>query len=75
MSDTGLQAMISASEDHFIDAIDFSAVGRPTASYVIERKSVRIPFLAPIYSPNGVTVMRATIADPGWLDTSCCHLS
>ena len=74
MSDTGMQAMIAATEDHMIDAIQFGKF-RPTASYVVERKSVRIPFLAPIYSPKGVTVMRATIADPGWLDCSCCHLS
>ena len=74
MSDTGMQAIIAATEDHFIDAIDFGKF-RPTASYIVERKSVRIPFLAPIYSPRGVTVMRATIADPGWLACSCCHLS
>ena len=74
MSDTGMQAMIAATEDHMIDAIQFGKF-RPTASYVVERKSVRIPFLAPIYSPRGVTVMRAPIADPGWLDCSCCHLS
>ena len=74
MTDTGMQAMIAATEDHLIDAIDFGKF-RPTASYVVERKSMRIPFLEPIYSPRRVTVMRATIADPGWLDCSCCHLS
>ena len=74
MSDTRMQAMIAATEDHMIDAIQFGKF-RPTASYVVERKSVHIPFLAPIYSPRGVTVMRATIADPGWLYCSCCHRS
>ena len=64
MSDTGMQSMIAATEDHLIDAIDFGKF-RPTASYVVERKSVRIPFLAPIYAARGVTVMRATGADPG----------
>ena len=52
MSDTGKQAMIAATEDHLIDAIEFGTF-RPTASYMVERKSVRIPFVAPIYSPRG----------------------
>ena len=55
--------MIAATEDHLIDSIRFGNF-RSTASYVTERKSVRIPFLAPIYKPSGVTVMRATVADP-----------
>ena len=61
--------MIAATEDHLIDSIRCGNF-RQTASYVTERKSVRIPFLAPIYKPSGVTVMRATVADPGWLDCS-----
>ena len=66
--------MIAATEDHLIDSIRFGNF-RATASYVTERKSVRIPFLAPIYKPSGVTVMRATVADPGWLDCSTLFLS
>ncbi len=65
MSDTGLNSMIAASRDHMVDAIRFDLLGRPTASYVTERKTVRIPFLAPEYKPNGVTVMKCTMADPG----------
>ena len=74
MSDTGLNSMIQASKDHLIDAMDFSRLGRPTASYVVERKTVRMPFLAPEYKPDGVTVMRCTLADHGWLDPSTIYL-
>ena len=68
MSDTGLNSMIQATKDHLINAIDFSQLGRPTASYVVERKTTRMPFLAPTYKSDGVTVMRCTLADHGWLD-------
>ena len=51
MSETGLHSMIAATEDHLIDAIRFGNF-RSTASCVTERKSVRIPFLAPIYKPT-----------------------
>ena len=74
MSDTGLNSMIQASKDHLIDAIDFSRLGRPTASYVVERKTVRMPFLAPVYTPDGVTVMRCTLADHGWLDPATLYM-
>ena len=75
MSDTGLNSMIQASKDHLIDAIDFSKLGRPTASYVIERKTIRMPFLAPEYKADGgVTVLRCTLADHGWLDSSACFV-
>ena len=70
MSDTGLNSMIQATKDHLINAIDFSQLGRPTASYVVERKTTRMPFLAPTYKSDGVTVMRCTLADHGWLDPS-----
>ena len=64
MSDTGLNSMIQASKDHLIDAIDFSKLGRPTASYVIERKTIRMPFLAPTYKPEGVNLMRCDVHWP-----------
>ena len=74
MSDTGLNSMIQATKDHFINAINFSQLGRPTASYVVERKTVRMPFLAPEYKADGVTVLRCTLADHGWLDPSTCFV-
>ena len=74
MSDTGLNSMIQASKDHLIDAIDFSRLGRPTASYVVERKTDRMPFLAPEYTADGVTVMRCTLADHDWLDPSTLYM-
>ena len=67
--------MIQATKDHLLDSIDFSKLGRPTASYVIERKTIRMPFLAPEYKADGVTVMRCTLADHGWLDPSSLFLS
>ena len=74
MSDTGLNSMIQATKDHFISAIDFSRLGRPTASYVVERKTVRMPFLAPAYTSDGVAVMRCILADHGWMDPSSLFL-
>ena len=74
MSDTGLNSMIQATKDHLISAIDFSKLGRPTASYVVERKTIRMPFLAPTYKPEGVNLMRCTLADHGWLDPSSLFL-
>ena len=74
MSDTGLNSMIQASKDHLIDAIDFSKLGRPTASYVVERKTIKMPFLAPTYKSDGVTVARCTLADHGWMDPSSLFL-
>ena len=70
-----LAGMISASQDALIDAIDFSKLGRPTASYVVDRRTVRVPFLAPRYSVDGVTVMRATIGDAGWVDPASLYMS
>ena len=67
--------MISATQDALIDAIDFSKLGRPTASYVVDRRTVRVPFLAPRYSTDSVTVMRATIGDAGWIDPATCYMS
>ena len=75
MSDTGLNSMIQATKDHLIEQIDFSKLGRPTASYVIERKTIRMPFLAPEYKADGVTVLRCTLADHGWLDPSSLFCS
>ena len=74
MSDTRLGSLVQASKDHLIDAIDFSRLGRPTASYVVERKTVRMPFLAPEYKSDGVTVMRCTIADHGWVDPATLYM-
>ena len=73
MSD--LSSMTSASQDALIDAIDFSKLGRPTASYMVDRRTVRVPFLAPKYSTNSVTVMRANIGDAGWVDPATVYMS
>ena len=73
MSD--LSSMISASQDALIDAIDFSKLGRPTASYVVDRRTVSVPFLAPRYSTDAVTVMRANIGDAGWIDPATVYMS
>ena len=70
-----LASMISASQDALIDAIDFSKLGRPTASYVVDRRTVRVPFLAPRYSTDAVTVMRANIGDAGWVDPGTVYMS
>ena len=67
--------MISASQDPLIDAIDFSKLGRPTASYVVDRRTVRVPSLAPRYSTDSVTVMRANIGDAGWIDPATVYMS
>ena len=75
MSDTGLANMVAASQDHLIDAIAFSRLGRPTASYVVDRRTVRVPFLTPSYSVDGVQVMRCTIADPGWIDPATVYMN
>ena len=65
-----LHNLISAQGDNFIENLDFAELSKPTASYVIDRRSTRVPFLAPIYGPAGagVNVARAVLADPGWLD-------
>ena len=73
MSD--LSSMISASQDALIDAIDFSRLGRPTVSYVVDRRMVRVPFLAPRSSTDAVTVMRANIGDAGWIDPATFYMS
>lgn len=40
----------------------------------MERKTIRMPFLAPTYTPDGVTVMRCTLADHGWLDPATLYM-
>ena len=51
MSDgAGLSSMLAAQQDHLIDGLDFSRLGRPTASYIVDRRTVRVPFLAPRYA-------------------------
>ena len=45
--------MIAAHQDNFIEALDFGVLGPPSASYIVERRSTRIPFLAPVYAADG----------------------
>ena len=33
-----------------------------------------MPFLAPEYKPDGITVMRCTLADHGWLDPATLYM-
>lgn len=46
----------------------------PSASHIVERRSTRIPFLAPTYSVDGVLTMRCVLADSGWVDPKSIHL-
>ena len=63
-----LHSMIAAHQDNFIESLDFGVLGPPSASYIVERRSTRIPFLAPTYSVDGVSTMRCVLADSGWVD-------
>ena len=70
-----LHNLISAQQDNIIEDLSFADIAKPTANYVIDRRSTRVPFLAPQYSPqNGVSVARCVIADPGWLDAKSIYL-
>ena len=62
-----LHNLIAAQGDAVIPNLRYADLAAPTASYVIDKRSTRVPFLAPIYSPNNVSVARAIIADPGFL--------
>ena len=61
-----LQNLIAAQGDAVIPNLRYADLAAPTASYVIDKRSTRVPFLAPIYSPTNVSVARAIIADPGF---------
>ena len=61
-----LHNLIAAQGDAVIPNLRHADLAVPTASYVIDKRSTRVPFLAPIYSPNNVSVARAIIADPGF---------
>ena len=63
-----LHSMIAAHQDNFIESLDFGVLGPPSASYIVERRSTRIPFLAPVYGPDSVSTMRCVLADAGWVD-------
>ena len=62
-----LHNLIAAQGDAVIPNLRYADLAAPTASYVIDKRSTRVPFLAPIYSSNNVSVARAIIADPGFL--------
>ena len=67
--------MIGFSGDAVIPNLRYAELAAPTASYVIDKRCTRVPFLAPIYSPNNVSVARAIIADPGFLIPGSVYLS
>ena len=73
MVDT-LHNLIAAQGDAIIPNLRYADLAAPTASYVIDRRCTRVPFLAPTYSPNNVSVARAIIADPGFLIPSSVYL-
>ena len=52
----------------------YEELAKPSASYVIDRRSTRLPFLAPIYSPQNVQVARVVLADPGWVPPESIYL-
>ena len=60
-----LHNLISAQGDAIIPNLKYAELSAPTASYVIDRRCTRVPFLAPVYNPNNVSVARVVIADPG----------
>ena len=70
-----LHNLIAAQGDAVIPNLRYADLAAPTASYVIDKRCTRVPFLAPIYSPNNVSVARAIIADPGFLIPSSVYLS
>ena len=53
-----LHNLISAQGDAIIPNPQFEELAKPSTSYVIDRRSTRVPFLAPIYSPQNVQVAR-----------------
>ena len=71
-----LHSMIAAHQDNFIEALDLGVLGPPSASYIVERRSTRIPFLAPTYAPDGagVSMARCVLADSGWADPKSIHV-
>ena len=70
-----LHNLISAQQDNMIEDLTFANIAKPTAAYVIDRRSTRVPFLAPQYSPQGgVSVARCVIAESG-LARCQIHLS
>ena len=70
-----LHNLIAAQGDAVIPNLRYADLAAPTASYVIDKRSTRVPFLAPIYSANNVSVARAIIADPGFLIPGSVYLS
>ena len=69
-----LHSMIAAHQDNFIESVDFRVLGPPSASYIVERRSTRMPSPAPVYGPNSVSTMRCVLADAGWVDPKSIHL-
>ena len=69
-----LHNLISAQGDAIIPNLAYEELAKPSASYVIDRRSTRVPFLAPIYSPQNVQVARVVLADPGWVPPESIYL-
>ena len=62
-----LHNLIAAQGDAVIPNLRYADLAAPTASYAIDKRSTRVPFLAPTYSPTNVSVARSYRADPGFL--------
>ena len=56
-----LHNLIAAQGDAVIPNLRYADLAAPTASYVIDKRCTRVPFLAPVYCPNNVSVARAII--------------
>ena len=69
-----LHNLIKAHGDAVIPNLKYADIAAPTASHVIDRRCTRVPFLAPIYSPDNVSVARCVIADPGFLIPKSVYL-
>ena len=62
-----LHNLISAQGDAIIPNLAYEELAKPSASYVIDRRSTRVPFLAPIYSLQAARVVGVVLAGPGWV--------
>ena len=70
-----MESIISASQDHLIDALNFKADGR-TANFVNDRsESTYWPSGGSSYSPGTVNEIKFTISGTGFVDLSSLWVS
>ena len=51
-----LHNLIASQGDAIIPNLRYAELAAPTASYVFDKRSTRVPFLAPTYSSDNVSV-------------------